>query len=365
MRQLRIFDRLSQLGCWCLDRDDGACSVPGSWNRCTSDATARRARARNQPVIGFVGRRAFGMAATLVAASLIVFIVMEVLPGDPASIMLGTNAQPDTLAALRHQLGLDAPAWLRYLRWIGGIAVGDFGTSYTYGVPVSGLLGSRALVSLPLALMAIVLSTAIAIPVGVIAAATRGRPADTGLMGAAQIGVAVPNFWLGILLILLFAVRLAWLPASGFAGWERGAWPATRSLLLPALALALPQAAILARVARAAVLETLAEDYVRTARAKGLSGTRALWRHAVPNALIPVVTILGLQVSFLIAGTVIIENVFTLPGMGRLVFQAIAGRDLIVVQDCVVLLAGSVIVVNFAVDMIYATLDPRLARPAR
>jgi peptide/nickel transport system permease protein len=313
----------------------------------------------------FVFRRVLGLVATLLAASLVVFIVMQVLPGDPASIMLGTDAQPDTLAAARHQLGLDLPAWWRYSRWIGGMLTGDLGTSYTYDVPVSGLLGSRVGVSLPLALMAIVISPAIGIPAGVIAASRRGGVADAGLMGTAQIGLAIPNFWLGLLLILLFAVRLPWFPASGFAGWDQGAFLALRSLLLPALALALPQAAILARVTRSAVLETLGDDYVRTARAKGLSDRAALWRHAVPNALIPVVTVLGLQFSFLIAGTVIIENVFTLPGMGRLVFQAIAARDLIVVQDLVVLLAGSVIVVNFAVDMLYAALDPRLAKPAR
>ena len=290
---------------------------------------------------------------------------MQILPGDPASIILGTEAQPDTLAAVRHQLGLDIPISQRYFLWIGGMLTGDLGLSYTYQVPVAGLLGSRIAVSLPLALMAMVLSTGIGIPAGVIAAARRGRPADAGVMGAAQIGLAVPNFWLGLLLILLFAVRLGWLPASGFVGWGQGIWPALRTLLLPALALALPQAAILARVARSAVLETLGEDYVRTARAKGLAERAALWRHAVPNALIPVVTILGLQFSFLIAGTVIIENVFTLPGIGRLVFQAIAGRDLIVVQDLVVLLAGVVIVVNFVVDLLYAVLDPRLAKPAR
>ncbi len=257
-------------------------------------------------------------------------------------------------------MGFDQPPFWRYLAWVGRFALGDLGTSYTYSVPVSELIGERAGVSIPLALMAITLSTAIAIPVGVAAAAWRGRPADAGIMGVTQIGVAMPNFWLGILLVLLFSVRLAWFPASGFAGWGGGVLQGLRSLLLPALALALPQAAILSRVTRSAVLETLGEDYVRTARAKGLGPAAALWRHAVPNALIPVVTILGLQFSFLLAGTVIIENVFTLPGLGRLMFQAIAQRDLIVVQDLVVLLAGSVIVVNFAVDLLYAALDPRL-----
>ena len=312
----------------------------------------------------FLLRRAIGLVLTLLAASLVVFVVLDILPGDPAALMLGTAARPDTLAALRHQIGFDQPASLRYALWVAGLAHGDFGISYTYGVPVAGLIGARVMVSLPLALMAIALSTLIAIPVGAITAARRGRALDTGLMGVAQLGVAVPNFWLGLLFILFFSVQLAWLPAGGFAGWDQGAAAALRSLLLPALALALPQAAILARVTRTAVLETLDQDYVRTALAKGVTGAGALWRHALPNALIPVVTVLGLQFSFLLAGTIIIENVFSLPGLGRLIFQAVAQRDLIVVRDLVVLLAGSVIVVNFLVDLAYFRLDPRLTRDA-
>jgi peptide/nickel transport system permease protein len=229
-------------------------------------------------------------------------------------------------------------------------------------VPVARLLGERASVSLPVALLAIVLATAIAIPAGVIAAARHNRAADVGLSLFAQIGIAIPNFWFAMLLILFFAVVLGWFPAGGFAGWDAGAWPALRSLILPAVALALPQAAILTRVTRSSVLEVLREDHVRTARAKGLTRSAALWRHAVRNALIPVVTIMGLQFSFLLAGTIIIENVFYLPGLGRLLFQAIAQRDLIVVQSLVVLLAGTVVVVNFLVDLAYLALDPRLRR---
>jgi peptide/nickel transport system permease protein len=316
-------------------------------------------------VTAYLLRRLLILLATLFAASLVVFVVLQVLPGDPAALMLGTGAREDTLATLRHSLGLDAPAWLRYLTWIGGLVRGDFGASYTYSVPVAELVRDRVLVSVPLAVLAIGLSTIIAIPVGVFAAARRGTAADAAVMGVAQVGVALPNFWLGLLLVLAFAVHLPWLPAGGFPGWSAGAWPAARALILPALALGLPQAAILARVTRAAVIETLGEDFVRTARAKGLSRRAALWRHAVPNALIPVVTLLGLQFSFLLAGTVIIENVFALPGLGRLVFQAIAQRDLIVVQDLVVLLAGSVIVVNFLVDLAAAWIDPRLRPAAR
>ena len=308
----------------------------------------------------FILKRLVALVLTLLVASIVVFMVMEILPGDPAAMILGVNAREDTLAALRAEMGLDQPAVVRYLIWVGGLMVGDLGQSYTYSVPVSELILDRLAVSLPLALIAITLSTLIAIPLGVIAAARRGRAADLGVMGFSQLGVAVPNFWFALLLIMLFSVQLGWLPAGGFAGWDQGIWQALSSLALPAIALALPQAAILARVTRSSVLETMSEDYVRTARAKGLSRTAALWRHVLRNALIPVVTIMGLQFSFLLAGTIIIENVFYLPGLGRLIFQAIAQRDLIVVRDLVVLLAGTVILINFLVDLLYAVIDPRL-----
>ncbi|WOC15667.1 ABC transporter permease [Pseudochrobactrum sp. MP213Fo] len=308
----------------------------------------------------FTGRL-ISLILTTLAASVLVFLLMQVLPGDPAAVMLGINAQPDTLAALHKQLGLDAPLLWRYFSWIGGFLTGDFGTSYTYSVPISELLEPRIMLTLPLAMMAMVLSLVIAIPLGVIAASKRGKAPDVVGMGFAQIGVAVPNFWLGLLLILFFALYLGWFPASGFGGWENGLWAGIRSLILPAVALALPLAAILARVTRSAVIEALNEDFVRTARAKGLSQRAALWKHATPNALIPVVTILGLQFSFLLAGTIIIENVFNLPGLGRLIFQSIAQRDLITVQSLVTLLAASVIAVNFMVDIAYGLLDPRLS----
>lgn len=312
-------------------------------------------------MVSYISGRLVSLILTTLAASIIVFLLMQVLPGDPAAVMLGINAQPETLAALQKQLGLDAPLWSRYLTWISGFVVGDFGVSYTYSVPISELLGPRILVSLPLAMLAMFLSIIVAIPLGVIAASKRGKATDVIGMGVAQIGVAIPNFWLGLLLILLFSLQLGWLPASGFGGWERGLWTGLRSLILPAVALALPLAAILARVTRSAVIETLSEDFVRTARAKGLSKSAALWKHATPNALIPVVTIIGLQFSFLLAGTIIIENVFNLPGVGRLIFQSIAQRDLITVQSLVTLLAASVIAVNFLVDLAYGFLDPRLS----
>ena len=305
-------------------------------------------------------RRLTALMVTLLVASLLIFLLLEILPGDPAAVILGVGAQEDTLRALRAELGLDLPAPVRYLNWLGEVLQGDLGRSYTYDTPVQELLLNRVELSLPLALLAILLSTGIAIPLGVFAASRHRKVADTGIMGFAQLGVAVPNFWFAILLILLFSVKLGWFSAGGFAGWDAGWFPAFKSLVLPAIALALPQAAILARVTRSSVLETVQEDYIRTARAKGLSRRQALWRHAVRNALIPVVTILGLQLSFLLAGTIIIENVFYLPGVGRLLFQAIAQRDLMVVKNLVLVLAATVVLINFLVDLLYAVLDPRL-----
>ena len=305
-------------------------------------------------------RRLTALMVTLFVASLLIFLFLEILPGDPAAVILGVGAQEDTLRALRAELGLDLPAPVRYLNWLGEVLQGDLGRSYTYDTPVQELLLNRVELSLPLALLAILLSTGIAIPLGVFAASRHRKVADTGIMGFAQLGVAVPNFWFAILLILLFSVKLGWFSAGGFAGWDAGWFPAFKSLVLPAVALALPQAAILARVTRSSVLETVQEDYIRTARAKGLSRSQALWRHAVRNALIPVVTILGLQLSFLLAGTIIIENVFYLPGVGRLLFQAIAQRDLMVVKNLVLVLAATVVLINFLVDLLYAVLDPRL-----
>ncbi|MEL6424128.1 MAG: ABC transporter permease [Pseudomonadota bacterium] len=306
--------------------------------------------------------RLVSLGLTLIAASLAIFLVIEVIPGDPAAFMLGINAEPEAVAALRAELGLDAGLIERYLAWAGGLLQGDFGTSYTYRVPVAELILERVWISLPLALYALALSTLIAFPVGIIAAMGRGSLADLGIMGVTQLGIAVPNFWFAMLLVLFFAVGLGWFSAGGFPGWEAGFYEAMKALTLPAIALAVPQASILARVMRSALLDTLDEDYVRTARAKGLSQGQVLWRHALRNALIPVLTIIGLQFSFLLAGAIIIENVFFLPGLGRLLFQGITQRDLIVVESTVMLLVFAVVVVTFLVDLAYALVDPRLRR---
>ena len=305
--------------------------------------------------------RLISLALSLVVASVVIFLMLQAVPGDPAAFMLGTGAQPDTVAALRAELGLEGALTARYLAWVGGMLTGDFGTSYTYRVPVSGLISDRIGVSAPLAAYALVLTILIAIPAGLIAASRRGRAADWGIMGVTQLGIAVPNFWFAMLLVLLFAVKLRWVSAGGFPGWS-DPLAAMKALTLPAIALALPQASILARVLRGALIDTLGQDYIRTARAKGLSRRATLVRHALRNAAIPVLTILGLQFSFLLAGAIIIENVFFLPGLGRLIFQGITQRDLIVVQSVTMLLVFAVIAVTFAVELAYALADPRLRR---
>ncbi|PZM16015.1 ABC transporter permease [Rhizobium tubonense] len=311
-------------------------------------------------MIVLLSRRFAGLILTLIAVSLLIFTVMAVLPGDPAAITLGTSATPETLAALRHTMGLDQPLMLRYGRWLLGAFTGDLGQSYTYGVPVGGLILERLAVTLPLAVFAIFLSIAIAVPLGVAAAARRGGVFDILATILSQMSIAVPGFWVALLLIILFSTTLGLMPAGGFPGWGNGLLPALKALALPAIALALPQAGVLTRVTRTAMIDVMHEDFVRTARAKGLSRRSVLWNHVVPNALVPVLTILGLQFTFLVAGAVLIENVFNLPGLGRLAYQALNQRDIIVMQDVVVFFAGLVVVMNFLVDLSYLAIDPRL-----
>ena len=312
----------------------------------------------------FLAKRLATFFATLAVASLLVFAVLELLPGNVAQLMLGESATPESLAALEKKLGLDQPAPLRYGHWIGGLLQGRTANSVSYDTPTAELIAERLRVSVPLAVLAMGLTVVLALALGIYAAARHNTWADLGVMGASQIGIAIPSFWFAILLILLFAVKLQWVSAGGFPGWTEdqggGVWDGIKALLLPAIALALVQAAILARVTRSAVLEVMREDFVRTARAKGLSRRATLWKHVLRNAMIPVLTIMGLQFANLITGTIVVENVFVLPGVGRLIFQAIANRDLVVVRDVVMLLVAVVVLVNFVVDVLYALVDPRL-----
>lgn len=308
----------------------------------------------------FLLKRFLTLIATLVGTSVVVFLVLEILPGNAAQILMGPDASPEAVQALATKLGLDQPASQRYWEWVRGMLTGDLGLSYAYSTPVGELVLERLALTVPLALMAMGVTTALALVTGIYAAARHNKLGDVGVMGLTQIGIAIPNFWFAILLILLFSVHLGWFSAGGFPGWEEGLLPGLKALLLPALSLAVVQSAILARITRSAVLEVLREDFVRTARAKGVSQRGALWGHVLRNAMIPVITVMGLQFAELLAGTIVVESVFYLPGLGRLIFQSISNRDLIVVRNCVMLLAAMVVLVNFVVDLLYAAIDPRV-----
>ncbi|PQM62649.1 MAG: peptide ABC transporter [Rhodobacteraceae bacterium] len=313
-------------------------------------------------MLSYLRARLFTLIISVLLSSFTIFVLIEVVPGDPASFMLGINATEETVESLRKELGLDHNFLNRYLDWSIGMLSGDFGISYTYRVPVQELIMERLKVSLPLATLSLTLSIFIAFPVGMLAVQFQGKKIDHAIMVVSQIGIAIPNFWFAMILVLIFSINLQWFSAGGFYGWESGFLMGLKSLILPAIALALPQASILSRIIRSAILNTLMEDYIRTARSKGLSLRQVIPRHALRNALIPVLTILGLQFSFLLAGAIIIENVFFLPGLGRLIFQAITQRDLIVVESAVMLLVFSVIMVNFIVDLLYILVDPRLRK---
>lgn len=311
-------------------------------------------------VLVYAVRRLAIFVVSLVAASLLVFFVMSVLPGDPAVVLLGTQATPEAVDALRADLGLDRPLVVRYLEWVVGWVSGDLGTSIFSGVDVGAQLADRLSVTIPLALMAIVLTTLIAFPAGVFAAARHRRLGDAVVSTASQVGLAIPAFWAGLLLVTAFAVQRPWFPAGGFPGWDAGIWAGVRALILPAVSLALVQGAILTRYVRSAVLETLREDFIRTARAKGLSRSEALWRHGLRNAAIPVLTVLGLQFAALLAGTVVIESVFVLPGLGSMLLQAITRRDLDLVQGGAMAIVVTILLVSLVVDLLYRALDPRV-----
>jgi peptide/nickel transport system permease protein len=305
-------------------------------------------------------KRSLILFVTLLLVSFAIFVVLMVIPGDPAQIILGVHSTPETLEALRHKMGLDRPAILQYFDYMKNVMMGDMGRSITYDVPIRSLILARLQVTVPLAVLSMILAILLSIPMGVYSALHRNRTGDYGIMVLSQIGLAVPAFWAGILLILFFAVTLHWFPAGGFQGWLVAPGKALRSLLLPALSLGFVRAAVLTRMTRSSMLEVLGEDYIRTARSKGLPRRVVVYKHALRNALIPIVTVIGLQAGDLLAGAIIIENVFHLPGIGRLVFEAIGQRDLPVVQGVVLFIAAVIVIINFGIDIAYRYLDPRI-----
>lgn len=305
-------------------------------------------------------RRAITFAVTVWLAASLAFVTLLIIPGNPAQIILGIDASPSAVAAVERALGLDEPPMVRYLRWLGDLARLDLGTSLVYGVPVGSLIAERLRVTLPLTIMALVLATVLGVPLGLFAARRRGSWADLAATAFAQIGIATPSFWLGIFLILIFAVNLRWLPAGGFTPWSQNPGKAFLSLVLPAFALGLARAASLTRIVRSAALEVLSADYIRTARAKGVPEGVVIRRHVLRNALIAVATVISLETAQLLAGAIIVENVFTLPGLGTLVLNAVSNRDFPLVQGIVVCIACVILVLSLVTDILYAYLDPRI-----
>lgn len=299
------------------------------------------------------------LAASLVVASVVVFAFMNVLPGDPARVALGVNASDEAVAELRTQFGLDRPLVGQYLDWAGGLLRLDLGQSYLSQAQIGPLVGDRLQVSGILVLTSMALAVLVALPLGTWAAVAHRRASGVLVSGVSQLGIALPAFLVGILLIAVFAVQLRWLPSFGWRPPSEG-WEFLSRLILPAVSLALVQAAVLTRFVRSAVLDVLREDYLRTARAKGLRPGQALRRHGLRNAAVPVVTVTGLQLATLLVGAVVIERVFTIPGLGSLLLDGVGDRDLLLVQTVVMVLVAAVLVINFVVDVLYQVIDPRV-----
>ncbi len=311
-------------------------------------------------MIGYLLRRTLALVVILLVVSAFVFVALHVVPGDPAQIIVGPNAPPAQVQQVRHALELDRPLFARYLSWIKGIVHGRFGTSITYSVPVAQLIGSRLKVTLPLTSLAMLIATLLALPLGVYSATKRNRLPDWSVQVFVQVGLSTPSFWLGLLLIALFAVNLRWLPSGGFVPWVDSPLEALKSLLLPALALGVIRGAALTRLVRSAVLDTLNEQYIDVARAKGVTEIQLIKKHVLKNSFISILTIIGLQVGKLIAGAIIIEEVFSLPGIGRLVLNSVWQRDFPVIQASVVIISGLIVFTNFVVDSLYGVIDPRI-----
>ncbi len=310
-------------------------------------------------MIGRILRRLGIFAVTLLGASILIFALTAALPGDIAQVLLGTDATPEAVAALREQLGLDRPLPVRYLEWLGGVLTGNFGVSHLSGQPVLSLLAPRLAVTAWLVVLGIIGALLIALPAGMVAALKRRHWQGFTVNGIAQIGMAIPVFWGGILLVLVFAVWLRWLPANDYVPLRTDPVQWAAHLVLPVVTLSLVQGAVLIRYVRSAFVEVLNEDYYRTARAIGWMPTAALLRHGVRNAAVSLVTVLGLQLSAVLVGAIVVEQVFTLPGLGTLLLTAVAQRDLFVIQGTVMFLVLAVLAINAVVDFSYLLIDPR------
>ena len=311
-------------------------------------------------MLGYLLRRVLAAIPVMGVVALFVFLLLRLTPGDPAAILAGDNATPEQLERIRVSLGLHQPIYIQFFTWIDKLLHGDLGVSLISNVPVLKMIGQRIEPSISIALSTIILSILIAVPLGVVAAWKHGTWIDRFVMGLSVLGFSVPVFVIGYVLIQIFAIDLRWLPVQGFRSITAGFGPFLERLVLPTLTLSFIYVALIARMTRAAMLDVLGEDYIRTARAKGLSEAAVLVRHALRNALIPIITILGLQFGTLLAGTIVTETIFSWPGIGRLTVQAISARDYPLLQGCILVIALSYVLVNLLTDLLYAFIDPRV-----
>ena len=309
---------------------------------------------------GYVIRRVGQMVLALLGVSIIVFALIHLVPGDPVRIALGTRFDPEIYAALRERAGLDEPIVVQYFTWLGGALTGDLGVSFRSGQPVTGLLLERLPATITLAVSALFIALAVSIPLGIVSAVRSGSKLDYAASATSQVAVSVPDFWAGIMYILLFSLALSWLPPSGYVSFFESPVEWLRHLALPALTIGLISGSIIFRFVRSAVLEALNMDYTRTARAKGLTERQVIWRHVMPNAWIPIVTVVGLQLGFLLSGVIIVEVIFAWPGLGRLALLSVQDRDFTVLQGAVLLIAFMFLLINLVVDILYGYLDPRV-----
>ena len=308
----------------------------------------------------YIARRLLALVPVALVVATVAFVLIHVAPGDPASIIAGPDASPDDIARLHRQLGLDAPFHVQLFRWYGRLARGDLGQSIFLRRPVLEAILDRAEPTILLTLYALVIAVVLGVPAGVLAARHHDGTTDQALMAGALVGISIPNFLLGLLLILFFSVRLGWFPVAGYSPLEYGWFGTLRSLTLPAFALGVVQSALIARIARSAMLDVLREQFIVAGRAKGLGERAVVYKHALKNAMIPTVTVIGISLAILISGSVIVEQVFNIPGLGRLIISAVLRRDYPVIQGVVICIAGIYMLVNLAVDLSYVVFDPRV-----
>ena len=312
-------------------------------------------------MLRFILSRLLGAIPTLILVAVTIFVLMRMVPGDPATLMLGDMADPDQVAAMRRSMGLDDPVWMQFLTWAGQILRGDFGTSIVLGDPVLPLILDRFSVSASIVMAAIVFAVAVAVPLGMLAAWHQNSIGDLAAVGGATLLLSIPSFWMGLMLLLAFGLKLGWLPIVGYVPFGQDALAAARAMILPVVTIVLVEIGSIIRMARASMIEVSRLEYITHARAKGLSERAVMWRHAFRNAFAPTWTLIGLVLGSLLANIAVIETVFTIPGLGRLMIDAIYGRDYPLVQGCMLFIAFIYVVVNLVVDLVYPLLDPRVA----